>query len=270
VPGTVTLLASGPQRLTVAAAWSAVAAAGPGENGFVELALMERPGERDRMSAAAAAAGFGPAWAGDGLTLAENHPVRARGYPGTRLLVRSELPLGTGAGIGAAIETAIRLCLGNPAARGPEAEHAAGCAVLGPLRVPCDLATAGLRLMLIDTRIRRAPQTALAQDSPVTEAAAAAMAGDYAKLGRMLTAAHENQPGDPEQHAAVTAALRAGALGGRALTEGPGRPVLLLVPVDQIAAVRAGVSAEFARGGARAPRFLTFTPAGAPEQPAPL
>jgi galactokinase len=86
----------------------------------------------------------------------------------------------------------------------------------------------------------------------------------------MLTAAHEGQPGDAEQHAAVTAALRAGALGGRSLTEGPGRPVLLLVPVDRIAAVRAGVTAEFACAGARAPRFLTFTPAGAPEQPAPL
>ena len=64
VPGTVTLLASGPLRLTVAAPWSAVAAAGPGPDGIIEMVLMERPGEHERVPAAAAAAGYGPVWAG--------------------------------------------------------------------------------------------------------------------------------------------------------------------------------------------------------------
>jgi hypothetical protein len=169
-----------------------------------------------------------------------------------------------------AIETAIRLCLGNPAARGPEAEHASGCAVLGRERVACDLAAAGLRLMLVDTRVRRALRPAPAEESPVTEGSAAAAAGDFERLGALLTAAHERRLGAGVQNAAVAAGLRAGALGGRAVSDGPGRPVLLLVHVDRVLPVRAGVSTEFDRGGARPPRFLTFTPAAGPDQPAPL
>ena len=270
VPGTVTLLASGPLRLTVAAPWSAVAVAGPSEDGVIELVLMERPGEHERVPAAAAAAGCGPAWAGHGLTLpdpAGGH--RPAGYAGTRLLVHSELPDGSGAGMSAAIETAIRLCLGNPAARGPGAEHAVGRAVLGAHQVPCDLAAAGLRLMLVDTRVRRAARQAPAEDSPLADAAAVAAAGDFAALGALLTAAHERQLGDGVQNAAVAAGLRAGALGGRAIADGPGRPACLLVPVDRVTAVRAEVSTEFDHGGARPPRFLTFTPAAGPDQPAP-
>jgi galactokinase len=173
VPGTVTLLASGPLRLTVAAPWSAVAAAGRTEDGVIELVLMERPGEHERVPAAAAAAGHGPAWAGAGLALAgglasgggpAGGRARPAGYAGTRLLVRSELPDGAGVGMSAAIETAIRLSLGNPAARGPEAEHVPGRAVLGGRAVPCDLASAGLRLVLVDTRVRRAARPAPAEE----------------------------------------------------------------------------------------------------------
>jgi len=271
VPGTVTLLASGPLRLTVAAPWSAVAAAGPGPDGIIEMVLMERPGEHERVPAAAAAAGYGPVWAGRGLALADGPAGDGQpaGYPGTRLLVRAELPDGAGAGLAGAVETSIGRCLGNPAARGPGAEHASGHAVLGSRPVPCDLAAAGLRLMLIDTRVRRAPQQAPAEDSPVTQAAAAMATGDFAALGALLSAADEVHPGDGVQRAAVWAALRAGALGGRAVTDGPGRPVCVLVPASRIAAVRAAVGAEFAQSGARPPRCLTFTPAAGPDQPAP-
>jgi hypothetical protein len=273
VPGTVTLLASGPLRLTVATPWSAVAAAGPGQAGIIEMVLMERSGEHERVPAGAAAAGYGPAWAGRGLERTDGPAAdggQPDGYAGTRLLVRPELPDGVGAGIAGAVETSIRLCLGNPAARGPEAEHASGYAVLGTRPVPCDLAAAGLRLMLVDTRVRRAPQQAPAEDSPVAAAAAAAAAADFAALGALLTAAHEQQPGDGVQRAVMWAGLQAGALGGRAVADGPGRPVCLLVPVGRITAVRAEIRAEFARSGARAPRCLTFTPGRGPDQPAPL
>jgi hypothetical protein len=288
VPGTVTLLASGPLRLTVAAPWSAVAAAGRTEDGVIELVLMERPGEHERVPAAAAAAGHGPAWAGGGLALAGGRLpggqaggpdaggpdggdwARPAGYAGTRLLIRSELPEWAGVGMSAAIETAIRLSLGHPAARGPQAEHAPGRAVLGGRAVPCDLAAAGLRLMLVDTRVRRAARSAPAEESLAAEGAAAAAAGDFARLGVLLTGAHERQRGDAVQDAAVAAALRAGALGGRAITDGPGRPVLLLVHVDHVLQVRAEVGADFDRGGARPPRFLTFTPAAGPDRPARL
>jgi hypothetical protein len=86
----------------------------------------------------------------------------------------------------------------------------------------------------------------------------------------LLSAAHERQRGDAVQDAAVAAGRRAGAIGGRAITDGTGRPVLLLVHVDNVLQVRAEVGADFDRGGARPPRFLTFTPAAGPDRPAPL
>jgi galactokinase len=280
VPGTVTLLANGVMRLTVATPWAAVAAAGPGEDGVLELARMERPGEREHLPAAAA--GYGRERADSGLP----------GHGGARLLVRSELPEGTGAGAGPAIEKAIRLCLDDPALGGPaaqhglpaqhgsvtehrlparrETEHASGYAVVGARRVPCDLAPAGLRLMLIDPRVRRAAQPVPAEKSPVTAATMAMAAGDFRMLGSLLTEAHEQQPCDDEQRTAVSAALRAGALGARAVTDGPGRPVCLLVPADGVPDVRDEVNDEFNRAGYRPPRFLTFTPASGPDQPAAM
>jgi galactokinase len=291
VPGTVTLLANGQMRLTVATPWAAVAAAGPGEDGVVEVARMERPGERERLPAAAAA-GYGR----------EREDSGQPGSGGARVLVRAELPDGTGAGAGPAVEKAIRLCLGDPAVSGPaaghglpaqpgsaaehrlpaqpgsaaehglparrETEHASGYAVVGPRRVPCDLAAAGLRLMLIDTRVRRAVQPLPVEKSPVTHATMAIAAGDFRMLGSLLTEAHEQQPGDGEQRTAVSAARRAGALGGRAVADGPGRPVCLLVPADGVPGVRDEVNDEFSRAGYRPPRFLTFTPASGPDQPA--
>jgi galactokinase len=267
VPGTITLLASGPVRLTVATPWEAIAATGPGEDGVFELIRLERPGERDRVLVADAAAGRGPAWTGSGLTRTGSEP--AARYAGARLLVRSELPEGTGAGTAAAIETAIRLGLGDLAALDPGTRHTVGYAMLGARQVPCDLATAGLRLVLIDPRVRGTVRSAPAEDSPVAAAATAATAGDFTLLAALLTAAHENQPGDSVQRAAVSAALRAGALGARAIADGPGRPVCVLAPVDRVTDVRAKVGGEFARSGYRPPRFLTFTPAAGPSQAQP-
>jgi galactokinase len=260
VPGTVTLLAGGSLRLTVATPWAAVAAAGPPPDGdgLIELARMERPGERERVAVATAADGHGPAWAVGGAL---------GGAAGARLIVRSELPEGSGAGASAAVDAALRLCLRGPAARAPGAAHAPGRAVLGALRLSCDLAAAGLRLMLIDTRVRRASRPAAPEDSPLEAAATALAQGDFAALGALLTAAHQVQPCDDLQYIALSAALQAGALGGRAVADGAGRPVCVLVAADRVTAVRVKVAADFARAGARPPRFLTFTPAAGPAQP---
>lgn len=263
VPGTLTLLASGPKRLTVATPWEAIVATGPGEDGVFELIRLERPGERDCVLVAAAGAGRGPAWTGSGLMPTGSELTARR--TGARLLIRSDLPDGAGAGTAAAIETAIRLGVGD-AALEPHIRHSVGCAMLGPRQVPCDLATAGLRLVLIDTRVRGTVRSASAEDSPVAVAATAAAAGDFTLLGALLTAAHEKQPCDSVQRAAVAAALRAGALGARAIADGPGRPVCVLAPVGRVTDVRATVGGEFARSGYRPPRFLTFTPAAGPSQ----
>ncbi|MGD0556216.1 MAG: hypothetical protein ABSA93_14710 [Streptosporangiaceae bacterium] len=232
VPGTVTLLTDGDQRLTVATPWGAIAAAGPADGDVVELVQMERPGER-----------------------------RSRPGTGATVLVSSELPEGTGTGSAAATEEVIQLCTGSaPATALPGGPHVRA----GNRWLPFDLAAAGLRLMVIDTRVRDAPRSAPAEHSPVGAAVTAISSGDLAALGPMLTAAHNALDHDFVQQVAVSVALRARALGARAIFDGAGRPVVVLVPAGRLADVRAAVTAEFGRHRLRLPRFLTFTPAAGP------
>jgi galactokinase len=262
VPGMVTLLADGPLRLTVAAPWGAVAVAGPPYD-VIELTRMEQPGEKIRLTVAEAAAGAGPSWAGTGLRAAR---------AGATLLTRTELPEGTGLGAAAATETAIRLCLADAAAPvlHNARPHDSGLhdsgphAMAGDRRLRFDVRAAGLRLVIIDTRLRDAPRQEPVEHAPLKAAAAAIGAGDLAALGPMLTAVHESLPCHQAQQVAVSAALGAGALGARMITDGPGHPVCALVPAGRVRGLRAAVAAEFARRGLRAPRFLTFTPAGGP------
>jgi galactokinase len=115
--------------------------------------------------------------------------------------------------------------------------------------------------VLVDTRVRGVPVDVPAdEDSPLDEAAAAITEGDLPTLGHLLTAAHEARDRDEAQHVAVSMALRAGALGARAIADGPGRPVCALIPVDRLGDVRSAVSGGFADRDLRPPRFLTFAP----------
>jgi galactokinase len=261
VPGTVTLLASGPLRLTVAARWGAIAAAGPQPGGLVELVRMERPGDRTRLAPAQAAAGTGPAWAGTGLRAART---------GAAVLVNTSPPPGSGLGTGAATEAAIGLALGELAAAGlvppPGAAGLGPHALLGGRPLPFDLAAVGLRLLVIDPRVRGVPQPAPAERAPVAAAAAALAAGDIAALGPMLTAVHHSLDRDRVQDLAVSAALAAGALGARMITDGPGRPACALLPAARLASVRAAVVAAFAAARLRPPRLLTVSPADGPRR----
>jgi hypothetical protein len=250
VPGAVPLLASGALRLTVPAPWGALAAAGPADDGVIELVRQERPGERERMPAVGSGSGSAGA--------------------GARLLVRLELPDGAGASTVGAADTAITMALASVDPCGPSGlsdwlpSPGGSHAVLDGEPVPCDLAGAGLVLALIDTRVRRAPRPPRIEDSPVATAAQAIAAGDFELLGTLLTAAHLTLPADGEQLAAVSASLEAGALGARAIADGPGRPVCALVPAERVTALRIAVLNEFARAGYRAPRILTFLPSGEP------
>jgi galactokinase len=250
-PGQVTLLADGPLRLTVATPWGAIAAAEPRDDDVIELIRMQRPGERERLTVRDAAAGLGPRWTGTGLMSAR---------AGVRVLISCELPEGAGVGAGAAIEAAIRICLGDRDATLLQEAPATPCVMLGDRPLPFDLTRAGLRLVIIDTRIWGATQPVPHETSPVAAAAEALTAGDVTTIGPLLTAAHHALPRDDAQHAAVATALAAGALGARAITDGPGRPVCALVPASRLADVRAAVRAWFIRKGLRPPRFLTFTP----------
>jgi galactokinase len=271
VPGAVTLLANGPLRLTVATPWGTTGAVGPRDDDLVEVVKLEHPGERTSLTVIEAASGAGPEWAGTAL-------MAARG--GATLLVKAELPEGSGVGARAATQAAIRLCLSG--ADSPREDLAVGSAVAGSAvlgspvvggaragsqRLPFDLAAAGLRLVIIDPRVRGEPLSAPVEKSPVAAAARALSEGAIVAIGPLLTAAHEAVACDDVQQMVVSAALRAGALGARAITDGPGRPACALVPVGRLADVRAGVCAALARGKLRPPRFLTFTPAHGAHRP---
>ena len=252
VPGHVTLLASGPVELTVATPWGVMAAAGPRDDDVIELSRMQRPGERKRLKVADAAAGRGPSWTGNGLRAARS---------GARLLVNSELPAGAGIGAHAAAEAAIARCFGDRGTASPQERPGAACAMLGGRPLPFDLAAAGLRLVIIDIGVRVDARPALVEDSPMAAAAQALEDGDLIAVARLLNGAHEALACHDAQRDTVIAALRAGALGARATTDGPGRPVCAIVHASRVADVRAAVRACSAAGGRRPPRFLTFTAA---------
>jgi galactokinase len=285
-PGSVTLLADGQLRLTVAARWGAIVAAGPRSDGLIELIRMNRPDERVRLTVAEAAAGTGPPWARAGLRSARQ---------GATLLVNTDLPEGSGTGATEATQTAIGMALRDLAATGPapdgqppedrgqgsdgQAEAPGGpgnggsnsqapAALLGGRRLPFDLDGAGLRLMVIDTRVRGAAQPAIAEHAPLAAAAAALEAGAIEALGPMLTEAHAAMACDDAQQIAVSAALDAGALGARMIVDGPGRPACALLPAPRLADVWAAVAQAFASRQLRAPRFLTVSPADGPRRAA--
>jgi galactokinase len=268
-PGTVTLLADEAQRLTVQTRWGSIVAAGPRSDEIVEPVHMNYPGERTRLTVGQAMAGAGPSWAGTGLRSARQ---------GASLLVNTDLPDGAGVGATTATQTAIALALrelpapgqpalavpaghpetdGDPAGTGSEP----GAAMLGGRPVPFGLDAAGLRLMVIDTRVRAAPQAPAPEHAPVEAAAAALAAGAFEALGQMMTTAHASLPSDGVQDIAVSAALAGGALGARMIVDGPGRPACALVPAGRLADVRAEVIGAFARNDLRSPRFLTVSPA---------
>jgi galactokinase len=141
-------------------------------------------------------------------------------------------------------------------------------AQLGDRRLPFGLTAAGLRLMVIDTRVRSFPQPAIVEHAPVEAAAAALEAGAFGELGPMLTAAHAAQGCDDVQEFAVSAALGAGALGARMIVDGPGRPVCALVPAHRLVDVRIGVAEAFAGRQLLTPRFLTVSAAQGPRRAA--
>jgi galactokinase len=289
-PGTVTLLADGPLRLTVAARWGAIVAATPRDDGRIEAIRMNRPDERVRLTLAEAGAGAGPSWAGAALRAAR---------AGVTLLVNSDLPDGSGLGAADATQTAIRLALSDLGDLGAGAEHPisvrheAGCGLLGDRRLPFDLDEAGLRLMIIDTRVRDVPPLPVTEHAPVREAAAALEAGRPEALGPMLTAAHAalsdalanarsaalaggrlagGRPtaGEPNagevQQIAVAAALDAGALGARMLIDGPGRPACALLHATLLTDVRRAITEAFSARCLRVPRLLTVAPADGPRR----
>ncbi|MFI6516042.1 hypothetical protein ACIBF1_10830 [Spirillospora sp. NPDC050679] len=278
--GGLTLLQGPEAALTVALPWGTVVAAGPGEDGTVALHSMNRHADAftaDREGLAAAlAAGAVPSWAVPAVKvlLARTGPTS-----GVRMVVNQELPARMGLLTGAETAHAAALTLADlygraeTAPRGPERDpsyaaslHAReGHAMLvanGAVRhVPCDLASAGLRLMIIDVgpdgEDGARPAASTVPADLVERAGEALRAGDPGGLGPLLTEGHV--PGGPLLDGALDAARSAGALGGLAV----GRCGLALVPMAAVADVRARVAERTAGRARRRPRFLTVVPSGA-------
>jgi len=296
-PGSVTLLSDGDTSLSMAARWGTIVATHPREDDVVELALMNRPAERVQAGLADVRPGGSEPWAAGGLSAV--WALREAGHPiaGTTMFAGVDLPEGVGLAASTATACAVALALRDMYApalplnalpalvdRGLRAFGVTGEREIGRIRaallgragaallddgpeetlVPLDVEAAGLRLVVVDTRVRAEPAAPVAERTPLREVAAYLRGGDPAALGAALNAAHARLNGDGapgrEQNTVVAAALGAGALGGRMIWDGPGRPVLLLLRAEDLGTIRTAVTEACVSRGLASPRFLTVTP----------
>ena len=203
-----------------------------------------------------------------------------------RTLETSQVPFDPGAG-GAGlllINTRARheLADGEYGRRRAECEEAARRLGIRSLRDLTDLADTG---SLTDPVLRRRVRHVFTDNQRVLEVVALLRASPgsspgpsadtYREIGRLLTQAHASLRDDfevswPEADAAVEAAVAAGAYGARMIGGGFGGSVLALVPATVSAAaggaIRAAVTAAFARHGWTAPEFLDAVPSDSARQ----
>ncbi|BEL03916.1 hypothetical protein Q0Z83_021070 [Actinoplanes sichuanensis] len=267
-PGGLRLLADPVADLAVAVPWGAVVAGTARDDGVLELRSRNRPAEGVRLGPDEWSADTAPNWARPAIRAAVR--LRAAGFRigGATLVVHTGLPeslsIPTAAGTAAATIrafTELYHLSGTTRVAADAAELAAltgraGEAILRRAdatveHLPCDLAAAGLRLLVVEPGDPAAVTTRrpVVAAGTVARAADALRGGDLADFGRLLTV------GEP--HPAVTAARAAGALGAAA------RPVLcVLLHVADLTRIRVAVRAALPDGTYR-PRFLTATPGAA-------
>ncbi|HEY3338353.1 MAG TPA: galactokinase [Propionicimonas sp.] len=155
---------------------------------------------------------------------------------------------------------------GEYAARRASCEEASRILGVPALRDVTDLDAALARLPeLIGRRVRHI----VTENARVLEAVAALDAGDYPRLGELMTASHASMRDDYEitetsVDLAVVTACAAGALGARMTGGGFGGCVLALVRAEQVEQVAAAVTAAFAEASLGQPvTFLGRPSAGA-------
>jgi galactokinase len=155
---------------------------------------------------------------------------------------------------------------GEYAARRASCEQAASILGVPALRDVIDLDAALAQLPeLIGRRVRHI----VTENARVLESVAALDAGDYTRLGELMTASHVSMRDDYEitetsVDLAVATACAAGALGARMTGGGFGGCVLALVSAEQVDAVGAAVTAAFAEASLAVPvTFLGRPSAGA-------
>lgn len=146
--------------------------------------------------------------------------------------------------------------------------------------VPLDLASAGLTILVTDTGVRhtladgdggyarrraeaeagepRRLRHVRTENSRVRDTVSAVRAGDWAAVGRLLTASHVSLRDDyevscRELDVTVEAAVAAGALGARMTGGGFGGCAISLVAKEAVADLREAVDAAYATQGWRQP-----------------
>ena len=132
------------------------------------------------------------------------------------------------------------------------------------------LARAGVEQvgLLTDLETRRRAHHVVTEQARVRAAEAAVAHGDWAELGRLMTASHASLRDDyevscPELDVAVESALEAGALGARMTGGGFGGSAIALVPSGTEAAVQDAVLGAFEAEGWAIPRFVDGSAGGA-------
>ncbi|GAA0261624.1 galactokinase [Actinomadura nitritigenes] len=152
---------------------------------------------------------------------------------------------------------------GDYGRRRAECEEAAALLGVDALRDVKDLAGALGRLR--DPVLRRRVQHVVTENHRVEASVGLLRAGAVTELGAMLNASHlslrdQFEISWPEADAAVDAALRAGARGGRMIGGGFGGSVIVLTASDRADRVRDAIAAAYARRGWTAPEFLDAVP----------
>lgn len=307
-PGAVPLLSDNGGSVATATEWGAIVAVEPRDGDTVELRSLSRLAERASVDFASYSPGrgvaSGPDWAVEPLAVV--WAFRESGYSlgGAAITVQTDLPRGSGPAVPVAAACATGLAMRDLCGLEisdtdlidlvSDGLHAFSVAVAAPGlvaaslllgggealacdtrggsldRLTLELRDAGLRLLIVDTRVRRhlgegdfAAMTRIDAGgrSLPDQAGALLRAGDVRGLGPLLTAAHDvlRHAGwsSPEQDLVVAAVLEAGALGARMVIEETGLPVIALVPIEQVGAVRSAVAHAFRRWGRPPPRSLS-------------
>ncbi|WP_030174670.1 galactokinase [Spirillospora albida] len=164
-----------------------------------------------------------------------------------------------------AIDTRVSHALtgGGYAARRHECAEAASLLGVEALRDVKDL-PAALRA-LRDPVLRRRVQHVVTENHRVEAAVGLLRAGAAAELGALLSASHMSlrdqfEVSWPEADAALDAALRAGARGGRMVGAGFGGSVLVLTAADRAGTVREAVRNAYDLRGWTPPAFIEAAP----------
>ncbi|MFI6366137.1 hypothetical protein ACIBG0_25655 [Nocardia sp. NPDC050630] len=307
-PGAITLLGDDDAALAMAVRWGAIAAVEPRKDDTIMLRSINRLGEKYKSNLADLAPdayGVGAAtrdWVVEPLAVLWAMREAGHRFGGATVTVMTDIPRDSGPAVSVAIAcatvlafrdlygldirsaesvelvgralSAFRVPVQGPGVAAASLLLDGGVALTRDSRdttnqyLPLDLESAGLRLLIIDTRVRQGTAEMLRTDAldvderDLVQAGMASLRrGDIEGLGPLLTSAHSRAHDagrtSAEQNLAVTTAVAAGALGARAITDRMGRPAIVLVPTAQVAAVRSSIVRAFGESGWRIPRFMT-------------